>query len=114
MDAPERAAIGSCGPASVRYPFNRGRGQPRAGGERDERTIKLVAEVGRPVRAELVGVHVVEIEWSLPLDADIAARSEEVQQVLDHAELVAHAGGRGRDKPSHVACQKLYRTQDRA
>jgi nucleotide-binding universal stress UspA family protein len=60
-----------------------------AGGSRDERTIRLVAEVARINRAELVGVHVVEIEWSLPLDADIAARSDEVQQVLDHAELVA-------------------------
>jgi len=62
-----------------------------AGGSRDERTIKLVAEVARTSRAELVGVHVVEIEWSLPLDADIAARSEEVQQILDHAEVVAEA-----------------------
>jgi nucleotide-binding universal stress UspA family protein len=62
-----------------------------AGGERDERTIRLVADVARTLRAELVGVHVVEIEWSLPLDADIAARSEEVQQILDHAETVAEA-----------------------
>jgi nucleotide-binding universal stress UspA family protein len=62
-----------------------------AGGSRDERTIRLVAEVARVTRAELVGVHVVEIEWSLPLDADIAARSDEVQQVLDHAELVAES-----------------------
>lgn len=60
-----------------------------AGGSRDERTIRLVADVTRTTHAELVGVHVVEIEWSLPLDADIAARSEEVQQILDHAELVA-------------------------
>jgi nucleotide-binding universal stress UspA family protein len=62
-----------------------------AGGSRDERTIRLVAEVARANRAELVGVHVVEIEWSLPLDADIAARSDEVQQILDHAELVAES-----------------------
>ena len=60
-----------------------------AGGSRDERTIRLVAEVARVNRADLVGVHVVEIEWSLPLDADIASRSDEVQQILDHAELVA-------------------------
>ena len=62
-----------------------------AGGSRDERTIRLVAEVARLTHAELVGVHVVEIEWSLPLDADIAARSDEVQQILDHAELVAES-----------------------
>jgi nucleotide-binding universal stress UspA family protein len=36
-----------------------------------------------------VAVHVVEIDWTLPLDADIAGRSEEVQRVLDTAEEVA-------------------------
>jgi nucleotide-binding universal stress UspA family protein len=60
-----------------------------AGGPGDERIVRLVSELGRPMHAELVGVHVVEIEWSLPLDADIAARSEEAQQILDQAELTA-------------------------
>ena len=60
-----------------------------AGGTRDERIIRLVSELARPQAAEMVGVHVVEIGWSMPLDADIAARSEEVQQVLDRAEIVA-------------------------
>ena len=40
-------------------------------------------------KAELIAVHVVEIDWTLPLDADIAGRSEEVQRVLDTAESVA-------------------------
>jgi nucleotide-binding universal stress UspA family protein len=60
-----------------------------AGGSGDERIVKLASELGRASHAELIGVHVVEIEWSLPLDADIAARSEEAQQILDHAELTA-------------------------
>jgi nucleotide-binding universal stress UspA family protein len=60
-----------------------------AGGTRDERIIRLVSELARPQAAEVVGVHVVEIGWSMPLDADIASRSEEVQQVLDRAEIVA-------------------------
>jgi nucleotide-binding universal stress UspA family protein len=60
-----------------------------AGGSRDDRVIRLVADLARAQKAELIGVHVVEIEWSLPLDADIAARSEEVQQILDQADLVA-------------------------
>ena len=34
-------------------------------------------------KAELIGVHVVEIDWSMPLDMDVAGRSEEIQQVLD-------------------------------
>ena len=33
----------------------------------------------------------VEIDWTLPLDADIAGRSEDVQRVLDLAEGVAES-----------------------
>ncbi len=59
------------------------------GGPSDGRMIRLVAEQARRTKAELVAVHVVEIDWTLPLDADIAGRSEEVQRVLDTAEAVA-------------------------
>lgn len=59
------------------------------GGPGDARIIRLVAEVARYTKAQLVAVHVVEIDWTLPLDADIAGRSEEVQRVLDSAESVA-------------------------
>ncbi|HEY8868850.1 MAG TPA: universal stress protein [Candidatus Limnocylindrales bacterium] len=59
------------------------------GGPTDARVVKLISEVGRPIKAELVAVHVVEIDWSQPLDADIAGRSDEVQRVLDIAEEVA-------------------------
>jgi nucleotide-binding universal stress UspA family protein len=59
------------------------------GGPTDERIVRLAAELARPSRAELVGVHVVEIDWSLPLDADIAGRSDEVQQILSRAESTA-------------------------
>ena len=51
----------------------------------------MAAELAKPVHAELVAVHVVEIGWSLPLDADIAGRSERAQQILDVAESVAEA-----------------------
>jgi nucleotide-binding universal stress UspA family protein len=59
------------------------------GGPSDARIIRLVADEARHSKAELVAVHVVEIDWTLPLDADIAGRSEEVQRVLDTAESVA-------------------------
>ncbi len=60
-----------------------------AGGPCDDRIVHLAAELGRAGHAEFVGVHVVEVGWSMPLDADIAARSEEAQQILDHAETTA-------------------------
>jgi nucleotide-binding universal stress UspA family protein len=59
------------------------------GGPSDARIVRLAAEQAKLAKAELVAVHVVEIDWTLPLDADIAGRSEEVQRVLDLAEEVA-------------------------
>jgi len=64
-----------------------------SGGPSDGRIVRLVADLAKAAKAELVGVHVVEIDWTLPLDADIAGRSEDVQRVLDSAEAVAEAAG---------------------
>jgi nucleotide-binding universal stress UspA family protein len=57
----------------------------------DARIVQLASVSARQTRAELVGVHVVEINWTLPLDADIAGTSAEAQQVLDAAEATAEA-----------------------
>jgi nucleotide-binding universal stress UspA family protein len=48
-----------------------------------------VVETGRAMKAEVVAIHVVEIDWTLPLDANVAERSESAQRVLDTAETVA-------------------------
>src|SRR3954453_9139456 len=61
------------------------------GGPSDERIVSLVADQAHHLKAELIAVHVVEIDWTLPLDADIAGRSEDVQRVLDSAEEIAEA-----------------------
>ena len=58
------------------------------GGPSDERIVRLAVGLASK-GAELIAVHVVEIDWTLPLDADIAGRSEEVQRVLDTAEAIA-------------------------
>ena len=66
-----------------------------SGGPADTRVVRLVAEIARQGKAELIGVHVVEIDWTLPLDADVASGSEAAQQVLDVAEAAAeHVGVR--------------------
>ena len=59
------------------------------GGPSDARIVRLAADSTRESKAELIAIHVVEIDWTLPLDADIAGRSEEVQRVLDVAEAIA-------------------------
>ena len=58
-----------------------------------QRLVRLVAEVAKVHKAELIGVHIVEIDWSMPLDMDVAERFEEIQQVLDLAEGTAEAVG---------------------
>jgi nucleotide-binding universal stress UspA family protein len=57
------------------------------------RLVQLVADVAKVHKAELIGVHVVEVDWSMPLDVDVAGRSEEIQQVLDLAEGTAESAG---------------------
>src|SRR5258706_11099323 len=59
------------------------------GGSSDERIVRLVSDQARMIKAELIAVHVLEIDWTLPLDAEIAGDSDEVQRVLDSAEAVA-------------------------
>jgi len=63
------------------------------GGSSDERIVRLVTTLAHAKGGdvELIAVHVVEIDWTLPLDADVAGQSEEAQRVLDVAESVAEA-----------------------
>jgi nucleotide-binding universal stress UspA family protein len=68
------------------------------GGPSDGRIVRLAADLTHETKSELIAIHVVEIDWTLPLDADIAGRSEEVQRVLDLAETVAE-GAKQRLEP---------------
>jgi len=63
-----------------------------SGGRTDRQTVALAADVAKASHAEqLIGAHVVEIDWTLPLDADVAGRDEAAQRVLDIAEATAEA-----------------------
>jgi nucleotide-binding universal stress UspA family protein len=64
-----------------------------SGGTSDDRIVRLACQRAKPYKAEIVGVHVVEIDWTLPLDADVAGRSEDAQRVLDLAEASAEDVG---------------------
>ncbi len=59
----------------------------------DARILRLVLELARPAHAEVVAVHVVEIDWTLPLDASVAEMNVGAQQVLDMAEAQAERAG---------------------
>ena len=62
-----------------------------SGGRTDRPIVALAAGIAKAGHAELIGVHVVEIDWTLPLNADVASRSEDAQRVLDIAETTAEA-----------------------
>jgi nucleotide-binding universal stress UspA family protein len=62
-----------------------------SGGPADATIVRLACELGRAGHAELIAVHVVELDWTVPLDADVAERSEEAQRVLDAAEGIAES-----------------------
>ncbi len=55
----------------------------------DRLVLAYAAALAKPSKADLIALHVVEIDWTLPLDASVAGLSEEAQRVLDVAE--AHA-----------------------
>jgi nucleotide-binding universal stress UspA family protein len=59
------------------------------GGSSDAQIVALASRFAKTGTTELIAVHIVEIDWTLPLDADIAGHSEEAQRVLDMAESVA-------------------------
>jgi nucleotide-binding universal stress UspA family protein len=61
------------------------------GGPIDDLVIRMAVELSRHTHAELIAVHVVELNWTQPLDADVAERSEEAQRVLDAAEGIAES-----------------------
>lgn len=65
------------------------------GGPSDARIVRIACQAARVAKAELVAVHVVEIDWSLPLEADVASRSEDAQQVLDAVEGIAETEHQG-------------------
>ena len=63
------------------------------GAPSDQQIVRLACQLAKPYRGEVIGVHVVEVDWTLPLDADVAGRSEEAQRVLDAAEATAEDVG---------------------
>ncbi len=73
-----------------------------SGGRTDRQIVTLAADVARAGRAEIVGVHVVEIDWTLPLDADVAGHDESAQRVLDIAETTAEAAQTTQQRSTHT------------
>ena len=66
---------------------------PLAGTSVDPEVIRVAIALGKPVKAEIVAIYVIEVRWNLPLDAILESESERGEGVLDDAVKVAEKAG---------------------
>jgi nucleotide-binding universal stress UspA family protein len=59
------------------------------GGPTDEHVVHLACQLAKPGAAELIAVHVVEVDWSHELSAELAGQDEQTSAILDGADAIA-------------------------
>src|SRR4051794_3994940 len=59
------------------------------GGPTDELVVTLGCQLAKPGTAELVAIHVIEVDWSHELSEELTAENEAASAVLDQAEGIA-------------------------
>lgn len=64
-----------------------------AGSSADPDVIRLVAWIAKPAKADVVGIHVIEVRWNLPLDAVLDADIARGEDILHHGEAIARKLG---------------------
>jgi nucleotide-binding universal stress UspA family protein len=74
---------------------------PLAGTVIDPDVIEYAIALGRPSKAKITAVHVIEVKWNMPLDAVLDAELERGEEILAHAEKVAEKLG------SHITTEVL-------
>lgn len=66
---------------------------PLAGTSVDPEVIRVAIALGRPAKAEIVAIYVIEVRWNQPLDAVLDPESERGEGVLEAAIKVAEQSG---------------------
>ena len=66
---------------------------PLAGTSVDPEVIRVAVVLGKPAKAQIVAIHVIEVRWNLPLDAILEPESERGESVLEAAVKVAEQVG---------------------
>ena len=66
---------------------------PLAGTSVDPEVIRVAAALGKPSKAEIVAIYVIEVRWNMPLDAILEAETERGESLLDDAMKVAELVG---------------------
>jgi nucleotide-binding universal stress UspA family protein len=59
------------------------------GGPTDELVVTLGCQLAKPATAELVAIHVIEVDWSHELSDELSSENEAASAVLDQAEGIA-------------------------
>jgi len=62
---------------------------PTNGSGVDEEVVRLACSLARKSKAKVYAVHIIEVERSLPLDAQIDSKTDEADRILTHAEDIA-------------------------
>ena len=66
---------------------------PLAGASVDADVIRVAVNLAKPTRAEILGVHVIEVRWNMPLDAVLEAETEKGEILLEEATKIAASAG---------------------
>jgi nucleotide-binding universal stress UspA family protein len=64
-----------------------------AGTSADPDMLRLVASIAKTAKAEVVGIHVIEVRWNLPLDAVMEPELDRGEELLASAKKVASQAG---------------------
>ena len=62
---------------------------PLAGSSVDLDVIRVAASLARSDKAQILAVHVIEVRWTMPLDAILEAETEKGEVLLEEATKVA-------------------------
>jgi nucleotide-binding universal stress UspA family protein len=66
---------------------------PLAGSVIDPDVVRLGVTLSKPSKAQLLGVHVIEVRWNMPLDAVLEPELDNGEELLAHAARVAEQAG---------------------
>ena len=66
---------------------------PIGGTSADHDVIRLAVNLGRPSKAKILGIHVIEVRWNLPLDAVLEPELDRGEEMLANAVRAAEQAG---------------------
>ncbi|MBI2774038.1 MAG: universal stress protein [Chloroflexi bacterium] len=66
---------------------------PLAGSAVDPDVVRLAVTIAKPSKAQIVGVHVIEVRWNMALDAVLEAELDKGETLLAAAAAVAQQAG---------------------